>query len=393
MRLIGIDIAIENLAFCTIDYDELTNTNNINRDTWFVLDTTPEDYKQVCEYTNKKKCSKDAGWFYVDKETSLYRFYCAAHKKLVDPEKELDKDKDKDKEKRKYTWKTLNKNYLNNNEVICSIFKKLDERLELWRSADYIIIEKQPPTNPKMISIMNYIYSYFVIRLWNDVSTKDKKLRDLLLLDAKNKVNYCLDVLPKEDIEELQKKYNPTKNKYQYYKRISILTVQKELANQKQKELLDYFNGYKKIDDLADSRNMVLWWLQKELNKQDKADKKKVKQLEREQKELERANKPKRTRKTNVKTIDTIDSINTIDTKASKETNNTNSDVKETISSVKETISSVKETSSTNSKISKTKGTKTKKVKTIDTSVTSDTNDIDELVNAIVQRELGEKLY
>jgi len=375
MRLIGIDIAIENLAFCTIDYDELTNTNNINRDTWFVLDTTPDDYKQVCEYTNKKKCSKDAGWFYVDKETSLYRFYCAAHKKLVDPEKESDKDKEKDKEKekRKYTWKTLNKNYLNNNEVICSIFKKLDEQLELWRSADYIIIEKQPPTNPKMISIMNYIYSYFVIRLWNDVSTKDKKLRDLLLLDAKNKVNYCLDVLPKEDIEELQKKYNPTKNKYQYYKRISILTVQKELANQKQKELLDYFNGYKKIDDLADSRNMVLWWLQKELNKQDKADKKKAKQLEREQKELERANKPKRTRKTNVKTIDTID---TIDIGASKETNST-----------------VKETISTNSKISKTKGTKTKKVKTIDTSVTTANNDIDELVNAIVQRELGEKLY
>ena len=365
MRLIGIDIAIENLAFCTIDYDELTNTNNINRETWFVLDTTPDDYKQVCEYTNKKKCSKDAGWFYVDKETSLYRFYCAAHKKLVDPEKESDKDKEKEKEKekRKYTWKTLNKNYLNNNEVICSIFKKLDERLDLWRSADYIIIEKQPPTNPKMISIMNYIYSYFVIRLWNDVSTKDKKLRDVLILDAKNKVNYCLDVLPKEDIEELQKKYNPTKNKYQYYKRISILTVQKELANQKQKELLDYFNGYKKIDDLADSRNMVLWWLQKELNKQDKADKKKTKQLEREQKELERANKPKKTRKTNVKTIDIID------TEASKETNSTNS---------------------TNSK---TKGTKGKTVKTIDTSVTSDTNDIDELVNAIVQRELGEKLY
>ena len=33
MRLIGIDIAIENLAFCTIDYDELTNTNNINSKT------------------------------------------------------------------------------------------------------------------------------------------------------------------------------------------------------------------------------------------------------------------------------------------------------------------------------------------------------------------------
>ena len=377
MRLIGIDIAIENLAFCTIDHDELTKTNSLTRDTWFVLDTTPEDYKQVCEYTNKKKCSKDAGWFYVDKETSLYRFYCASHKKLVDPEKET--------EKRKYTWKTLNKNYLNNNEVICSIFRKLDEKLELWRSADYIIIEKQPPTNPKMISIMNYLYSYFVIRLWNDVDKSHTKLKDLIFLDAKNKVNYCLDVLPKEDIQELQKKYNPTKNKYQYYKRISILTVQKELASQNKKELLEYFNSYKKIDDLADSRNMLLWWLQKELKKEDKADKKKAKQLEREQKELERANRPKRTRKTNVKTIDTI--IDTII-----------DDLIDDIETPTETSSNIQKTNSTTSKISKSKGTKSQKVKTIDTFIANSTNDtnssnIDELVNAIVQRELGERLY
>lgn len=389
MRLIGIDIAIENLAFCTIDYNELTQSTNIDRDTWFVLDTTPEDYKQVCEYTNKKKCSKDAGWFYVDKETSLYRFYCAAHKKLIDPEKEKDTEHDQEKQKRKYTWKTLNKNYLNNNEVICSIFRKLDERLELWRSADYIIIEKQPPTNPKMISIMNYLYSYFVIRLWNDVVPGDKKLKDLLFLDAKNKVNYCLDVLPKLDIEELQKKYNPTKNKYQYYKRISILAVQKELKEQNQKELLDYFNGYKKIDDLADSRNMVLWWLQKELNKQDKADKKKAKQLEKEQKELERANRPKRTRKVNVKTIDTVieSTSNNIDTNSNFiESNSTNS--KSTVTKGTKGTKGTKETKETKA----TKETKNKKVKTLDTFLTTNTNDIDEMVNAIVKRELGEEL-
>ena len=298
MRLIGIDIAIENLAFCTIDYNEDTKTTSTNRDTWFVMDTTPEDYKQVCEYTNKKKCSKDAGWFYVDKEAQIYRFYCSTHKKVVDP----------DKEKKLHTWKTLNKNYLDNNEVICSIFKKLDEKLELWRSADYIIIEKQPPKNPKMISIMNYVYSYFVLRLWNDVVKGESMLKDLLCLDAKNKVNYCLDVLTKEELEEFGKKYNVAKNKYQYYKKISIVTVQKELANQK--ELLDYFNSYKKIDDLADSRNMVLWWLQKDILKKEKVDKKKTKELEKKTKELEKLNKPKRGKKgvidVDMKTIDEI---------------------------------------------------------------------------------------
>jgi len=277
MKLIGIDIAIENLAFCTIDYDREKNTHTIKKEEWFVLDTTPEDFKQECEYENRKKCSKDAGWFYVDKDTRLYRFYCASHKKLVDTEDE------------KHTWKTLNKNYLNNNDVIRSIFKKLDEHLELFRSADYIIIEKQPPKNPKMISIMNYLYSYFVIRLWND--TKQHNLKDILFVDAKNKVNYCLTILDKAEVDELQKKYNPTKNKYQYYKKTSILTVQKQLAESG--ELLEYFNSYKKIDDLADSRNMVLWWIENVLLKQYKKELKLKEKAEKVEKKLSKGSNKK----------------------------------------------------------------------------------------------------
>jgi hypothetical protein len=275
MKLIGIDIAIENLAFCCIDYSEDAKTTSITRDEWFVMDTTPEDYKQTCEYQNKKKCSKDAGWFYIDKESGLYRFYCAPHKKLVIGNDDTKK-----------TWKTLNKNYLNSNEVIQSMFKKLDQKLELWRSADYIIIEKQPPKNPKMISVMNYIYSYFVIRLWNDVNKNNCHLKDIVFLDAKNKVTYCLDVLSKDEIDEIGKKYNPTKNKYQYYKKTSIATVQKELTSSGEKELLDYFNSYKKIDDLADSRNMVLWWLNREQKALTKKETKATKLAEKEAKLL-----------------------------------------------------------------------------------------------------------
>ena len=200
MKIIGIDIAIENLAFCLIDYSNLTIS--LKKEDWFVLDTTPEDYKQTCEYENRKKCSKDAGSYYIDKETSLNRYYCSVHKKLV-----IDGDEVKAK-----GWKTLNKNYINNNDVIRCMFKKLDEKIELWRSADYIIIEKQPPKNPKMISIMNYIYSYFVLRLWND--TDDKRLQDIIILDAKNKVTYCLGVLSSAEIEEFNKKYSIKKNKY-----------------------------------------------------------------------------------------------------------------------------------------------------------------------------------
>ncbi len=248
MKIIGIDIAIENLAFCGGIVKEDGSGLDIIKDEWFVLDTTPEDYKQVCIYENKKKCSKDAGWFYIEKESNLYQFYCASHKKIIDKEG-------------KHTWKTLNKNYLNSNEVIQSMFKKLDEHIEFFRSANYIVIEKQPPKNPKMIAIMNYLYSYFVIRLWNDVEKSKCNLKDIIFVDAKNKVNYCLGILEKTKKEEIEKKHDPKKNKYQYYKKISIAGVQQELANEK--ELLDYFNSYKKIDDLADSRNMILWWIAK----------------------------------------------------------------------------------------------------------------------------------
>jgi hypothetical protein len=251
MKIIGIDIAIENLAFCGIETTGSTSIS-IKKEEWFVLDTTPEDFKQVCAHEGKRKmCGKKAGWFYVEKETSEHHFYCAAHKKvLIDGE-----------EGKKKKWQTLNKNYLKSNDVIRSMFAKMDEHMAFWESADYILIEKQPPKNPKMVAIMNYLYSYFVLRLWTDRSSSEIRLKDIVFLDAKNKNTYCQSVLSASDLERLQEQYNPVKNKYQFYKKTSILCVQQELLQQQQLDLLAYFNSYKKIDDLADSRNMVLWWL------------------------------------------------------------------------------------------------------------------------------------
>lgn len=254
MKVIGIDIAIENLAFCGIDTE---NVHDIRPEEWFVLDTTPEDFVQVCRYENRKVCGKKAGWFYVIKETQEHCFYCAAHKKVVGETEEVKK------------WQTLNKNYLKSNDVIQSMFAKMDQHRAFWDSADYILIEKQPPKNPKMVAVMNYVYSYFVLRLWMDrdrAGASAKKLRDIVFIDAKNKVTYCLSVLAPETIEQLQQ----IKNKYQYFKKCSIACVQQELAAHDRLDLLGYFNSYKKIDDLADSRNMVLWWLQPSLKNKNK---------------------------------------------------------------------------------------------------------------------------
>jgi hypothetical protein len=253
MKIIGIDIAIENLAFCGIEYDDAAVATTMKKEEWFVLDTTPEDFKQTCAHEGKRKvCGQKAGWFYVEKETSQHHFYCAAHKKVL-----IEGEEDGKKKK----WQSLNKNFLKTNDVIRSMFAKMDEHMAFWDSADYILIEKQPPKNPKMVAIMNYIYSYFVLRLWADRRADTIRLKDIVFVDAKNKNTYCQSVLSASDLEQLQEKYNPVKNKYQFFKKTSILCVQQELQQQQQLDLLTYFNSYKKIDDLADSRNMVLWWL------------------------------------------------------------------------------------------------------------------------------------
>lgn len=258
MKIIGIDIAIENLAFCGLDTDAV---DKIKKEEWFVLDTTPEDFKQTCEYENRKVCGKKAGWFFVTKETSVHHFYCATHKKCAPPEVTK--------------WQTLNKNYLKSNDVIQSMYDKMDAHLAFWQSADYILIEKQPPKNPKMVAVMNYVYSYFVLRLWTNNNTttggggggggqqQPRKLKDILFIDAKNKMTYCLSVLSATELERLQL----IKNKYQYFKKCSISCTQQELLAADDTALLAYFNSYKKIDDLADSRNMVLWWLNNFLGK------------------------------------------------------------------------------------------------------------------------------
>lgn len=259
MKIIGIDIAIENLAFCGIEYDAAAAVTTMKKEEWFVLDTTPEDFKQTCAHEGKRKvCGQKAGWFYVEKETSEHHFYCAAHKKVLIEENGDGNGNGNGKKKK---WQSLNKNFLKTNDVIRSMFAKMDEHMAFWDSADYILIEKQPPKNPKMVAIMNYIYSYFVLRLWADRSASAIRLKDIIFVDAKNKNTYCQSVLSASDLEQLQEKYNPVKNKYQFFKKTSILCVQQELQQQQQQDLLAYFNSYKKIDDLADSRNMVLWWL------------------------------------------------------------------------------------------------------------------------------------
>jgi hypothetical protein len=265
MKIIGIDIAIENLAFCGIETEtdplSPTPTIQLKKEEWFVLDTTPEDYKQTCAHEGKRKvCGQKAGWFYVEKETSEHHFYCAAHKKVLIAAATATAAAKGDGSKKK-KWQTLNKNFLKTNDVIRSMFAKMDQHRAFWDTADYILIEKQPPKNPKMVAIMNYLYSYFVLRLWADRSADTIRLKDILFVDAKNKNTYCQSVLSASDLAQLQEKYDPVKNKYQFYKKTSILCVQQELQQQQQLDLLTYFNSYKKIDDLADSRNMVLWWL------------------------------------------------------------------------------------------------------------------------------------
>lgn len=246
IRVLSMDIGIKNLACCVQTC--VDNKVVLQKDGWFIIDTTPEDYKHTCEYVNKKACDKQAGCFYVDKESKMERYYCSTHSKALD-------------KREKHTWKPLNRNTISSIDIVKTLYQKLDEHIALWRSLDYIIIEKQPPANPKMKSIMFHIFDYFVMRLWVDSADAEKRLRDLQFIDAKHKVTQGVSLLTEDDMSEVLKKTNPKKNKYAYHKAVTVAATKKLLRDGQRTDELEHFEKQVKKDDYADCYLQLLWWL------------------------------------------------------------------------------------------------------------------------------------
>ncbi len=153
-------------------------------------------------------------------------------------------DKEKGKKCAKISLKDLSR----------SLYENLEENKN-FKKFDYVIIENQPVLkNPTMKSIQMILYSYFAFK-----SLKLKEFKDLILMNAGNKMK----VYTKEIESEKLEKINKLKSKYSRNKKLSILHTELILEENNNNDWNDFFKKNKKKDDLADAFLMCLYFLKK----------------------------------------------------------------------------------------------------------------------------------
>jgi hypothetical protein len=111
---------------------------------------------------------------------------------------------------------------------------------------DYVIIENQPALkNPVMKTIQIMVYSYFKhMQILND-----KEIIDIRMCNACNKLRFAMKLYP---ISELNLK-TPESNKYKRNKEAAIAYTSKLINAQDKRENIEFFESFKKKDDLADT--------------------------------------------------------------------------------------------------------------------------------------------
>ena len=201
--------------------------------------------KHTCDYSNKNDviCRKNAKIVFRNKEdTDIDKklYYCGAHYKMQFRKKlqEFSPQLIKKIIVRKYKTDQLQ----------LTLVKKLDELAEHFAKLkiEEVIIENQPSIkNPKMKSISNTLFDYFMIRGYIDkFRGLDIKLVRMISPSNKLRVN-------EHNTIEVLKRDKTGKNKYKLTKNLSIQYTKQLLQNSP--EQLEYLSCYKKQDDLCDA--------------------------------------------------------------------------------------------------------------------------------------------
>jgi len=170
------------------------------------------------------------------------QYYCKIHKNNITNTKNI---------------KIIDRNKLQIEEIFKSMVEKLDKILYLWKNVKIVLIEKQPPKNPRMKSIMSSLQSYFIIRGTIDDTPLKIDISNIHLINAKNKLNvYELNKkYPKVDYKaELTKEGKKRKNEdYIRRKLLSIKYTENILNLMDNKIFYNYFiENPSKKDDYAD---------------------------------------------------------------------------------------------------------------------------------------------
>ena len=283
MIIISWDVGIINLAFCIIEKKD-DETNILNWGTINLLNQNNYKCHGFIDSNNKNStCEKDCKFYFQDGEKKYY--FCGLHKKqfskierkclIIDKYKgdvscqevtskgEICNKKSSASIDNKifcsYHANKVKKNYENNDlkKIIIPnaskapievIKKNLIDHLDNNKSfldVDYVLIENQPSMkNPKMKSVAETLYSWFLIR--GLIDKYSYRLKNILYLSPGNKIK-----IKNDDVDKEVKKIKDESKKYKFTKNIGIIYTRDILKNRP--EMLKLLDESKKKDDLCDS--------------------------------------------------------------------------------------------------------------------------------------------
>jgi hypothetical protein len=212
VKILSWDVGIINMAYCLLE----VNDNKFKILEWELINLIPDHICNTC----KKKANLS-----VNNE-----YYCTTHKI-------------------KGCIKLFNgKNY--DTEQLCiKLIKTLDEKPSLLDCTS-VIIENQPCLkNPKMKTVANCLYNYFLIR-----GVIDKKsIQNVLFISASNKL--------KIKGYESELKEENCSSKYQYYKKLAKEFSNKLIENNP--NYIEIIKSNKKKDDLSDCLLQGYYYIKK----------------------------------------------------------------------------------------------------------------------------------
>jgi hypothetical protein len=275
MLILSFDVGIKNLAYSIIKYND---DNTIEILEWNIINLLKDVFDKQIKCDN---CVKKANFKSKNEEFH----FCKKHKKNINKEKPLELEKfdkkldkcslDACKKNVKYLCngkkicashkvlllKEYNKNYklqkiklLNCknfpiNDLLIKIIKIFNEKYIQFLLVDIVLIELQPVLKgPKMKTISNHIYSYFLI---NGVTNSQLNMSNVYYINASNKLKFC------------QEKIDLDISKYKNRKKVAILNTIFVLDSLKQEKFTEFFNLSKKKDDLSDCLLQCLYYLQR----------------------------------------------------------------------------------------------------------------------------------
>jgi len=190
--------------------------------------------------SNKKNCSKKA-CFKID-EGGISKLCCKLHFNQFEKKNNL---------LRKITKQKVND--VKMEDIKLNLINSLDKKQ--FQDIDYVLIENQPSLkNPKMKSIAETLYSWFLIR--GIVDKKINNLKGIFYLSPSNKLKID-DVDFNKEIDKL----NDVSKKYKFTKQSSVIHTKKTIDNETNQSWVSFLDKSSKKDDLCDSFLQGIYFL------------------------------------------------------------------------------------------------------------------------------------